>query len=420
MTGALVPGGRTLARRGWRSLVWSSPAVADQILSSGTQLLLVMLVARTSSAAQFGAISIAVLIHGFVLGAVRALVGDVTLIRCRRDGSDLGFEARTGLAITLVLSTAISMVLFVVGALVGGDVGRFISLFAVAAPFVHGQDALRSIAYGSRRVAEAALLDGVWLVVQVVISAGLLLSGRNSAGLLIAAWAAGAVASLGLGCRRGRLLPSRAGVRGWVSEDGRRAAGFVGDYLVSKGVVQTSFLLLAVIIPLAEFGSFRLAFVSVSPLANVTAGVRLLTLARLAEPGMDRTHASRTARRVVPLFVAFAAAYGAVVMLVPMSVGLEVFGSTWAEARSLVPVVVLGEALRLATFPAIDLLRVFESPGILVGTRATVSAVVAGAILGGGLVAGSLGAAWGTAAGMAAATVIWWGRVRSTGRATAA
>ena len=66
---------------------------------------------------------------------------------------------------------------------------------------------------------------------------------------------------------------------------------------------------------------------------------------------------------------------------------------------------------RLTTFPAIDFLKVFARPAVLVKTRVPGAiAVVAGIVIG-GLADGPFGAVVGVALAMAAQSVIWWTRV---------
>ena len=402
--------------RPWSALRWGGPAIVDQVLSSGTQLLLVVLVARSAPAAVFGAVSVAVLVHGFLLGSVRALVADVVLIRCRRAGSDTDHEARLGLFLAIAFGIAGGALVAIAGLVVGGEVGRFLLLFAGAVPFVHGQEVLRSVAYGERRLADAVVLDGVWMAVQVLVTVALLLVDGASARLLVLAWALGAGASLLSGCVRRRLRPSGRGARSWISADRKRGLGFLGDFTISTGVIQASFLVLGATLPLAQFGTFRLAFVSVSPLANVMAGVRSLTLARLAEVDQDRARAASLARRAAIVFATFATTYGLVLGLLPAAAGVAVFGSTWRAARHLVAFVALGEVFRMGTLPAIDLLKVVASPGLLVRTRIVTSCLLVGGILVGGATAGARGAVVGTAVALAAAGLVWWSRVRAIER----
>lgn len=426
------------ARRSWwpgLRLRLGGAAVADQVLSSGTQLLLLVLVARTSSATILGALSVATLVHGFCLGSMGGLVGDVALIRCRRarsaaDGGpppvvptaplgrrsappavpSIDETARTGLLLAVGFGTACGLAFAAVALVLGGPVGHMLLVFALAEPIVLGQDLLRSVAYGSRRVGHAARLDGLWMAVQVAASIGLWVSGHLSATTLVLAWIGGALASLLYGLVEGRLGFDPSGIVDWLHDDGRRGVGFLGDHLVSTGVVQASFLAVGALMPLAEFAAFRLAFVAVNPLANLMAGVRDLNLARVAGAHGDRALAFRRARSMAPVFAGVAVAYGVAVTVPPASLGVHVLGHTWRAAHGLVGVVALGEVFRLSGFPAVDFLKVQGTPGALVRTRVVASLVLVPAIVVGGVVWGPHGAVWAAAGALAVATAIWWRR----------
>lgn len=405
---------RTSLTRSIRTGGW---AVGDQVLSSGTQLLLVLAVAHSAPTAVFGAVSVGVIVHGFFLGSVRALIGDVTLIRCRRSSVDaIPAAARIGLGLAVGFGVLSGALIALGGVARGSQVGHFLLLFAVAAPFVHAQDLLRSVAYGSRNVVRAVVLDGTWLVVQVLLLVVLYVAGRATATSIVLTWIGGAVCSLLVGWAMGHCRIAFRGARSWWKEEGKRGLGFLGDFLVSTGIVQVSFLILGeLVLSLSEFGSFRLAFVALSPLANLLTGVRSLVLARLAGTGSDRALAFKRARGAVPVFVATAAIYGTMVSLLPTSLGELAFGDGWSSARSLVVAVAIGETFRLAAFPAIDFVKVFGEPGSLVRTRLASSSFVVLGILGGGVIGGAQAAVWGTAAAMALATAFWWrGATRSS------
>jgi hypothetical protein len=186
--------------------------------------------------------------------------------------------------------------------------------------------------------------------------------------------------------------------------------GFVSDFVVSTGMVQASFVLLGVLLPLDEFGALRVAFVSLSPLANLLAGVRTLTLAHLAGLRAVPARARRRASQIAAAFAGTGAAYGVALVLLPDHLGAEVFGETWSEAADLVGIVAVGEVLRLSTFAAIDLVKVLASPMALVRTRLMAAVGVVAGLLAGAVIAGPRGAAVCVAIAYMGAAVLWWRR----------
>jgi O-antigen/teichoic acid export membrane protein len=394
--------------------------MVDQVLSSGTQLLLIVLVARNADPTTFGAVSVALIVHGLLMGLVRAGVGEIVLLRCRANLSAVRREACSGLFVALLAGVVSALCLAVVGVAVGGEVGPFLLLMALAAPFVYMQDVLRSVAYGEGRVDQAVLVDGVWVVVQVGVSAVLLVAGDVTPTGLVLAWVLGAaVAALTVGPYR-RMWPRPVAVRRWWAEERARSSGFIADFLVSNGMWQAAFLLLGVVMPLDELGALRVAIVSVSPLANLMAGVRSLVLANLAGLRDRPALALRRAAQVGACLAAAGTAYGIALVLLPDSWGAELFGETWAEAATFVGIVAVSEVVRLPTFAAIDLVKVLGAPLDLVRTRLTSSTGVVTGLLIGGIVGGPPGAAVGTTIGYTLSGVVWWRRARALSRHPAA
>jgi O-antigen/teichoic acid export membrane protein len=391
-------------------------ALIDQVLSSGTQLLLIVLVARNADPTTLGAVSVALIVHGLMMGLVRAGVGEIVLLRCRADRSAVRREARRGLFVALLAGVLSALGLAAVGVVVGGEVGPFLLLMALAAPFVYTQDLLRYVAYGAGRVDQAVLVDGVWMVVQVGVSAALLVAGDATPTRLVLAWVLGAgVAAVTLGLYR-HLWPQPVAVRRWWAEERARSSGFIADFLVSNGMWQGAFLLLGVFMSLEELGALRVAIVSVSPLANLMGGVRSLALANLAGLRNRPARALRRAAQVGACLAAAGTIYAIALVLLPDRWGAELFGETWAEAATFVGIVAVSEVFRLPMFAAIDLVKVLGAPLDLVRTRLTGSAGVVAGLLLGGIVAGPRGAAVGITIGYALNQVVWWRRARALSR----
>ena len=397
-------------RRGFA--VRAGGALVDQVLSSGTQLLLLVLAARVADPTTFGALSVALIVHGFLLGVMRAAIGEVVLLRCRARPSAHRGEARLGLFLALLAGAVSALGLLAASIAIGGEVGHFLLLVAVAAPLVHAQDLIRYIAYGAERIEQAILVDGVWLGLQVVASALLLAVGDPTVEGFVLAWVAGAGTGALVGVVMQRLRPRPVAVGDWWRDERARIGGFVGDYLLSTGIMQAGFILLSVLMPLDQFAALRVALVALSPLANLLAGMRILTLAQL---GGLRDRPARAFRRAMHLGLGLsgiAAAYGAVIVSMPRSWGSEVFGANWAEASTLVAIVAVDEMLRMGTFAAIDLVKVLGAPMDLVRTRLGTAIGRLSGLLVGAAVAGPRGAAIGGVLGAVVMAITWWRQAR--------
>jgi len=397
-----------------------TPALFDQVLSSGTQFLAAVLIARVSSASLFGVASAVLLVQGLVLGTVRALVGDIVLLRCRRPGAAVQHEASLGVGMAGSLGLAYAGLLGLVGLVAGGDLGRLLLVLAVVMPFGASQDVLRSIAYGRQRVMDAVWLDSTWLIVQVATSVVLFVTDRATATTLLLAWGAGAVASALAGVVVGRVLPSLRGVRSWLRHDGRRSVGFLADYLVSTGVIIVADLALGLILPLAEYGALRLARLGISPLVNLIAGVRSLMLGRLAESAGSPRTVRRVAVSVGRMFALAMVMYGLLLTLMPVWVGEALFGSAWDGASAYVGVLALGEVFNFSLIPAVDVVRVLGTPRQLVRTRMWTAGVLVVVSLAFGALYGAEGVVWASLAVRVVSAYVWWSLAMRLTRSDAA
>ena len=386
--------------------------MVDQVLSSGTQFLLTILIAHVATAEIFGAASVVLIVQGLVLGIQRAFVGDVFLMRCRRIGIDPLREVSSAMVVSAGLGLVIAAVIALAGLAIGGQVGPLLLLLAAITPVTFLHDLLRSLAFGRRRVVDALVVDGAWMFGFVAVASYLIVTDQATASSLILAWGGGALLGFLVGV--GSIMPlyRPSSVRALVRDERTRSLTFLADYSVNSGVSLVSFLILGFFMPLAEYGALRLARTAMTPPGNVMAGVRSLMLGRIAETRSDPRSARRLRARVAPSFAAFASVYGAVVLLMPVSAGERLFGGNWAVARPLVLAVALGEVARFAAQPSIDIVRVLGTPSELLRTRLVSSGGSVLAVLGGGYFWGSEGVVWGGAIVMTTIGILWW--VRST------
>ncbi|PZS26314.1 MAG: hypothetical protein DLM61_18555 [Pseudonocardiales bacterium] len=388
---------------------------ADQVLSSGTNLLLLLLVLRTSSGSVFGAFSAAVIVQGLLLGSSRALIGEVLLLRMGRSPETRRQDR--GLALTLVLgsSAVFGLALAAVGAFLPEPLRGFFLVIGVAVPFVHVQDLQRYGAFAVAQPRTAVALDLGWLVVQAGTSA-ILLTLTPQPRDFVLAWAAGAAVSAAAGLFITRWAPSLRGIHAVVLEERGRSGSFFGDFALSAGVAQAAFLGSSGVLTLAGFGLLRFALTVVSALTNVLSSARILTLGFFGRRRIpDRATwqlfwgAGATYVSITVMFVGF-------LLIMPRHVGMLIFGPLWLQAVPLLGLAAIVEAIRVASFPAIDFLKAFIAGSALVTTRSIVGLITASSLLVGGAVAGPRGALVALAAAYLLALALWLRRVQVSNR----
>jgi O-antigen/teichoic acid export membrane protein len=306
----------------------------DQVLSSASNVLTVVLVGRASSADQFGRFALAYAVLTLVVTLNRAYLGN----RVSLSSSDEQARSATATAIGGVLALAPAMMLAVwVVARISGGAGSLVLLVALAAPVICLQDLLRFGAVASHRPGVAVLSDGIWTA---FLAVPLLLSVAPTPVQAVATWGVGAVVAAVVALARLGLRPRI--VEGWRA---LRHHDPVGRSLVFGRLATTSASLIAIsvsaaIIGATAAGSLRGASTLLGPLNAIFALVPLsLTpmLVRRPRSG-DLKVCAAVALGLVSLVLVWG---GALLLLLPPELGAKVLGSSWAGARSVLPFTVL-------------------------------------------------------------------------------
>ncbi|MGH8601424.1 MAG: hypothetical protein ACREXR_01190 [Gammaproteobacteria bacterium] len=181
---------------------------------------------------------------------------------------------------------------------------------------------------------------------------------------------------------------------------------------MSAGIAQVSFLALSAVLVLSEFGLLRLALAVVSPLANMLASARILTLSYF---GRRKKPDHKTIRVVAATSGAYALAtmvYVGGLLLLPPNIGVILFGQLWPGARPLLLLAGIAEAIRVAAFPAIDFTKAFRPGSALVTTRILTGSAFAVGLLAGGAIAGPSGALTGLLIAQLVSLIYWLVRLR--------
>src|SRR5690242_17170209 len=139
----------------------------DQMLSSGTNAALSILVAKQVDHTEFGAFSTAFLLFTLFIALERALAGQVLSIRhSSAEAAEWSDIAGRALGTVLALGAPAGALLIVAGRMLGGQLEwPLIAVGVTMAPLIM-QDTVRSVFFAQGRPKLAALNDFVWAVVQ--------------------------------------------------------------------------------------------------------------------------------------------------------------------------------------------------------------------------------------------------------------
>jgi hypothetical protein len=388
--------------RGTR-IIWM---IADQVLSSGTNLLLLILVLRASSGPVFGAFSAALIVQGLLLACSRAMICEVLLLRVRVNPQNARSDRSRALSLVLGSSVVVALIMVSVGAFLREPLQGFFLAMAAAVPFVHLQDLQRYLAFARAQARTAVGLDLGWLITQVGVSAIVLSTTRDPV-YLVLSWAAGAAISAIAGLLVSRWKPVWYGIGDLVQQERGRSATFLGDFALSTGVAQVAYLCLPAVLTLAGFGLLRFALAVTSPLTNLLAVVRIVTLSYFGRLHSPNRLTWRVLMGVGACNASATIAFVGVLLLIPAHTGMIILGPLWLQARPLVVLAAIAEAVRVAGFPAIDFLKAFAAGPALLITRAGIGLITATGLLVGGAIAGPRGAL--IALGLAnLLALVWW------------
>ncbi|MEV4195262.1 hypothetical protein [Streptomyces toxytricini] len=378
-------------------------SVLDQAASSATNILVVVLAARLSTAAGFADFSMVYVAFSVLLGLNMAYVGQSTVLE--KDPERLGAVCRSALGFTAAAAAAAGAVLAATGALLPGDAGAAFLALGLVLPAVLLQDGLRYCFSALRTPERALAADALRLVCAV---AALLVQPAGSApGRLVLVWGLSALPALALGLLllRPYVRGARADLRPYLRR-GHLGQRFAVEFAVGNGASQLAVLGLGVFATPLAVGALRGATTVFGPL-----NVLFNSANAFGPPVVGRASGKRGVIRITAAMGAalavLGAAWGAALYALPDAVGRRLLGDTWQAASALLPATGAQYAVMGLGTCALLTLRVL-SPKATLSLQVVFSLLSVGFLLGGYALAGVAGAAWGLALGSAAKAAAAW------------
>ncbi len=384
--------------------------LADQALSSLTNFVLAIAIAREVAPAQFGAFSLAFAAYLVALNVSRALATDPLTIRYSARSSEewrAALAKATGMAV--VVGVAGGVVCGLGAAVLGGDIGVALASLAVGLPALLLQDAWRYVFFAARRGADAFVNDLVWTV--TLGGALMLVHFTNSASVtaFIVAWAAGGVAGAIVGIGQARVVPAPLLARGWLREHAALAPRLAIEALVLSGVQQVTLALVGIVAGLAAVATVRAGQVLMNALHVATYGILLVAVPE----GVRLLQRSSGALLRLCVVISCGLAtmtflWVGVLLALPDQVGVLLLGETWTTARHVILPVGVAQAAAGVQSGALVGLRVLASSQRSLRARGMSSTLfLTGGVTGASL-GGAVGAAWGIAIGVTSGCLLWW------------
>jgi O-antigen/teichoic acid export membrane protein len=384
--------------------------LADQAVSSLTNLAVGLVAARSLGLAEFGMFSLAWVTYGVVLNLSRGLATDPLTVRFSGVHPDrwreaVGRATSTALLIGLVTGAACLLV----GAAVGMSAGSAYVALGLVLPGLLLQDAWRFAFFAAGQGRNAFANDAVWAL--GLVPAMLVVGSHGSVFAFVLAWgAAGSVAGV-LGYAQSRMLPRTSGIGTWLRQQRDLGLRYMVENVSISSAAQLRMYGLGAIAGLADVGAVRGAQLLLGPFLALLMGTSLVAVPEAAR-------VLRRSPRRLPHFCALLgggqAGAGALwglglLLLLPDAAGRFLLGDVWEPAAVLVVPTMLGVMGASLSDGALAGLRALGAAPRSLRTQvfATVAYVSGGLV--GAVLGGALGSAWGVAAATASsATVAWW------------
>ena len=396
-------------RRASRRLTWG---VADQAMSSLTNFLLAIFVARTLHAVQFGAFTLAYVTYGFAINASRGLSIEPLLVRF--SGTLLPTWRRaaascTGTALLVGIVTGACAV--GTGLLLGGTTGLAFLALGLTLPGLLLQDSWRYSFFAVGHGHHAFINDSIWVVLLLPSLAFLKITGHANVFWFVLAWGTTAAIGAAVAPLQARVMPNLAGAPGWLSRHRDLGPRYLAENTGANSADTLRSYTLSYILGLAAVGYIQAANTLMGPFKIVFFGISLITLPEAAK-------LLRRSPRQLPLFCAAVSAaltllalmWGVVLLVgLPRGLGHLMLGSLWQHTYPLVLAATITTAAGCVTAGALLGLHALGAARRSLQAVIITAGLAIACGLAGALIAGTLGTMrYVAAATCLGALVTWW------------
>ncbi|SNR82618.1 MATE family efflux transporter [Actinacidiphila glaucinigra] len=390
-------------------------SVLDQGVAALTNILVLVVAARLSSAAGFSVFSMVYTVFSVLLGVSVSYVGQALVLE-RGEAASVAAACRSAASFVAVASAVAGGAMAAVLAFVPGETAWALAVLGMVLPLVLTQDGLR-YCFSTLRLPHLALTSDV-LRLAVALPALALQPHGTGPARLVAVWGLSAVPALLVGAAllAPRLRGTRADLRRFVRR-GHLGQRFVVEYGVGNASSQLAVVGLGVFASQLAVGALRGTTTLFGPM-----NVLFNSATAFGPPLLGRVPSMRGQVRATAVLAAVlagvAAGWTAVLMALPDRAGRELLGETWSAASRLLPATGTQYAAIAAGTSALLTLRVLR-PKATLPIQVVFSLASVGFMIGGYALGGVLGAAWGLALGSTLKALVLWGRVAVVRRESA-
>ncbi|WP_329475665.1 hypothetical protein OG555_28740 [Kribbella sp. NBC_01484] len=389
----------------------ASWGLADQALSSLSNLAVGVVVARSSTVADFGVYALAFGGYTIALNVSRAVSTEPLAVR--HSGArtpDWERAVRASTATALLAGFLAMLVTLAIAAFPGVPSKGVLIAFAVTMPGLLLQDAWRWAFFVVGEGQKALVNDLIWLLAMLAIFGGLYLTDTASAPSLTFAWGLGAMIAAIAGRFQAGVSPRRQLIREWVRRNWDLSPKYVGEMLAVSGTIQVYMLGITAAAGLAATAGIRGAQVLLGPVNVLNQGIRMISVPEAARALRHSYRRLWLVGLAISVGVgAGALAWGAIFLLLPPFVGRELLGpGVWNQAHEVLIPVILLQALGASNAGAFAILRALTAATRGLRVRLISSVILITCGVGGAFLWGAKGAAWGLATASFTTLLLWW------------
>ncbi len=371
--------------------------ILDQVVNSGSNFVVVALVANVAPVDFFGQFSIAYAALIFFLGVQRALIGE-TLVVYYSEGSKSARDLGPAIGASFTCGLGACLLILLPAFVLPPESRLLWVLMACGAVPILIQDSLRYVCIVRRESAAALILDLIWTIPAIAGMVTVVIFGA-AAESVIAIWLVGALVSMVWGLVRYGGVPHPIAGAKWLARHRSSSLRFFGEFAILNVSTFVVWILLVPIIGAAGVGALRGAQLLFSPLNTAFNAVRLAVIPELIRSRQTIKFRKQLIEAAIGLGAIFVA-WTILILLLNDGLGELILGDTWAAASKLRVefsaqyVSLVAYTVLLVIFRSVPLNRTATKMRAWLAVFTLVLPLILAMFL------GATGAAWGFAAGI--------------------
>lgn len=382
--------------------------VADQALSSVTNVALSILVAHAVGVRGFGVFGLAFATYTFSLGVTRSLCSEPFSVRFSASDEHVWRRAaRSSTGTVVALTTPMALACVALGALNNSSTGDAFAALGVCLPGLALQDAWRMAFFAKGRGRQAFINDLAWSVVQIPAMLAAVHLGVHTVAPLILCWGGAASIAAVWGVAQSRVVPEPDRAFSWMRAQRDLAPRFFVEFLARYGANAGTIYVTALIAGVSAAGAFRAGQVLLGPINLFNIG---LTGVAVYEAVQLRERPRRMQRMAMLLGLGIAGvsfAWGGLMLAIPSDVGTMLLSQSWGSAHNvLLPLTIAAGASGILTGATVGL-RALAAADRSLRVRLITAVITLAASSAGAEAFSAVGAACGLAFGLWVGAALW-------------